>query len=554
MLNLMLVIVVALFVLYGLFLRRWIIRDLPPFGTGLVITLTGIHIILLGLYVYSRTADLDLFWRWYLNYKYGEFNPTATLSTVHYLLVGVTAVVIAGFARLHRLWHRLYWLGLGLCFVFLALDEYFIIHENWGNTWIIVYGLVGAVFVAMTVLLYRAYPQSWRTYILLFGGLGIATVGAVGLEVLAAQTCFGLIPRGICGELPIFEELLENLGILTSLIAVILFAKNHTPAAVLPRVGNTVTASGLVAGFVFLGALWVVPPLELRLLAEPVQIDYAAPDLNIAGYHITKRTFHPGETFDLSVYWQKTGQVSGAGRYGLSVHIIERTSGADITGVNKLILNPQPVQARQGMLHRSTITVQLPQDIPTPASYWITLATWQEQGEDYAMQTINTTDRDLLTGDASILGSITVLDPTPRITVVESSRYQFMEDFSLSGYDVQQEGDGLSLQFAWEKHRDRPLTADYIQFLHLLDANGQLIVGVDQPPFAGSLPTHDWPQGLKAQAQWQVVLPDDLPAGDYRLYTGLYDPVTSERVPVTNGDGEPIPDWYIDLGEVTIGR
>ena len=548
----MVVVIIVLFIIYGLGVYRWFLKDLPPFAVRLVSALIVVHIVLLGIYVYTRLYDVELFWRWYFNYKYGEYNPTATFSTVQYTLTGLTALVIAWLGEPRKFWHRLYWLGLGGCFFFLALDEYFIIHEKWGNRWIVLYGAVGLAFAFMTIFVYRRFPRDWRTYVMLLGGLGVATVGAVGLEVLSANACFGLIYRVLCGELPILEEFFENMGVLTILIGLMLYANKHIAATRWSRVSRVVGVGGLVGCAMFLAGLWVVPTFELKTIAQPVEIAYTTPDLSITGYRLANHTLHPGNTFDLSIYWQKTGSVSGGGRFGLSAHVVERVSGTDITSTNKLITNPQAVQARQNMPFRSTLTLQLPEDIPTPASYWITLAMWQEQGEDYALQTVHTTDRPLLAPDASILLSITVLDPNPAITIPETGGYQFLDNFSLSGYEYQQNDQGLDLQFAWEKYRDSQLDQDYVQFFHLLDADGQFMLGLDQPPFAGSFPTTDWPNGLYAQTSWHVPLPEDLPPGDYTLYTGLYNPVTSERLPVTTASGDPIPNNYINLGSLTI--
>jgi hypothetical protein len=74
----------------------------------------------------------------------------------------------------------------------------------------------------------------------------------------------------------------------------------------------------------------------------------------------------------------------------------------------------------------------------------------------------------------------------------------------------------------------------------------------DQTPFEGRFPTDDWPAGLQAMDSWTVTLPDDMPAGTYRLQTGLYDVVTQERMPVTAAGGTPVQNASIVLGNITV--
>jgi hypothetical protein len=131
-------------------------------------------------------------------------------------------------------------------------------------------------------------------------------------------------------------------------------------------------------------------------------------------------------------------------------------------------------------------------------------------------------------------------------TTATAIRYNFDNGLSLSGYSLDNDGDTLTLQFAWEARSapDRP----YTQFLHLFDAEGEFVFGHDQPPFDGAFPTDAWPAGLRARDTWQVALPEDLPPGEYHVLTGLYDSATQVRVPVQDAAGSPVQGDLIDLG------
>jgi len=49
-----------------------------------------------------------------------------------------------------------------------------------------------------------------------------------------------------------------------------------------------------------------------------------------------------------------------------------------------------------------------------------------------------------------------------------------------------------------------------------------------------------------------IPLPDDFPDGSYTLYTGLYDPITLERVQVRDSSQTPIVNNAIVLGRVQV--
>ncbi len=92
-----------------------------------------------------------------------------------------------------------------------------------------------------------------------------------------------------------------------------------------------------------------------------------------------------------------------------------------------------------------------------------------------------------------------------------------------------------------------------MQYAHLLQVDGDEYAVFDQELFVGRFPTQDWPSGMAVMDEWTITLPDDLPAGEYNVYTGMYDPVTVERMPVTDNYGQAVQDSSIYLGTVIVG-
>jgi 4-amino-4-deoxy-L-arabinose transferase-like glycosyltransferase len=88
-------------------------------------------------------------------------------------------------------------------------------------------------------------------------------------------------------------------------------------------------------------------------------------------------------------------------------------------------------------------------------------------------------------------------------------------------------------------------SVDYTVFVHLLDADGALVATADAMPNGGLSPTTIWQSGDIIRDRHSF--PDGTlmsPGG--RIVVGLYDPVTGERLSVSQ-DGQPLPDSAVSL-------
>ncbi len=88
-------------------------------------------------------------------------------------------------------------------------------------------------------------------------------------------------------------------------------------------------------------------------------------------------------------------------------------------------------------------------------------------------------------------------------------------------------GDDVQLSLFWQA--DAPPAVDYFVFVQLLDKDGKVVAGLEEPPLAW-LPTSAWPLGTPLRSQHRLRLPADLPAGRYRLIAGLFDRQSGLRV------------------------
>jgi len=123
----------------------------------------------------------------------------------------------------------------------------------------------------------------------------------------------------------------------------------------------------------------------------------------------------------------------------------------------------------------------------------------------------------------------------------------------LAGYDV---GDGRAGAGA-----DAPLTLywrvtgqpqrDYKVFVHLLDAQGRVVAQADAPPLDGSYPMSAWQVGEVLADGHRLAIPADADRGKYRIFVGLYDPDTGERLPVLDDQGR-VTDDQASLADLEI--
>jgi|YNPNPStandDraft_1061719.scaffolds.fasta_scaffold02504_3 4-amino-4-deoxy-L-arabinose transferase-like glycosyltransferase len=121
--------------------------------------------------------------------------------------------------------------------------------------------------------------------------------------------------------------------------------------------------------------------------------------------------------------------------------------------------------------------------------------------------------------------------PKPYQTAVDA---EFGGAVRLRGYTATLEGRRLTLTPSWDVHA--PLGADLTVFVHIYDATGARVAGIDVPPGGASAPpTSTWLPGQQVAVPLPIDLPANLPAGVYRLTAGLYDPTTFARLPLTAG-------------------
>ncbi|GEM_PF-930938 len=109
---------------------------------------------------------------------------------------------------------------------------------------------------------------------------------------------------------------------------------------------------------------------------------------------------------------------------------------------------------------------------------------------------------------------------------------------------------GEALRFEFEFQRVGPISENYSWFVHLVRADGHVILGRDGQPQFGGAPTALWSENERVLDRRALVIPPDASPGLYTIYAGFVSPTTG-RVPVHSPDGGALID-HVELGTLEV--
>ncbi len=120
---------------------------------------------------------------------------------------------------------------------------------------------------------------------------------------------------------------------------------------------------------------------------------------------------------------------------------------------------------------------------------------------------------------------------------MQQLKADFAGQIELAGYTATaaEPGEPLEVNLYWQALQ--PIEGDYVVFVHLLNSSGELAANHDSRPENGRFPTSAWLPGIIIPDTHSILLPVDLPSGEYQLKAGLYLPDTGERLVATSAEG-----------------
>ncbi len=298
-----------------------------------------------------------------------------------------------------------------------------------------------------------------------------------------------------------------------------------------------------------------------QVVAYPMQADFSLPgggepEIRLAGYDLPDETLSAGAITYITLYWQTLRQPSED--YEIFAQVWN-DAGEAVAGAHDF---PNGGMYRTRIWREDELTVthhwlRLPDELPQGA-YSLAAGLYRVlHNEPLAAAGANANaNADLaLSRDLRVLEQVPDASGAPfahdlrfgdllAVAALESAEFTFGETWPAAP------GESLTLDLYWAVLA-RP-RLDYSLFLHLTAAD-------DAPPVAQAdvalgargLPSGVWYPGDQWHDSVTLVLPADLPPGEYTLWMGVYYYADNSRLnPVL--DGEPQPDGRVQVGHVIV--
>ena len=260
--------------------------------------------------------------------------------------------------------------------------------------------------------------------------------------------------------------------------------------------------------------------------------------VHILGYDLSKMAVHAGEPLQLTLYQSVTEPLEDYWMPYAQLGPFEARWTTD-SRLNTPLWQPGEIVVEEYEL-------PVPFDLP-PGEYPLRLG--------YADLSNGRLELSLSSGETTLeLATITVLPPAPASPKIGGALANLDNQVALMNARAQaglqtrrakwneplviQPGETLHLTLTW-RGLARPRDS-YTVFIHLMDSANRPVekVSPDDTPLGGSFPTYLWfPKWLPGQTvndPYRLVIPPDLPPGDYYLEAGMYGMTSHRRLPVVN--------------------
>jgi hypothetical protein len=284
-------------------------------------------------------------------------------------------------------------------------------------------------------------------------------------------------------------------------------------------------------------------PMTARI--EPVIFDG---HIMLMGVAVQPETVHPGEEFEVTLYWQARDIVPY--NASLFIHILGRDYD-DVTQINSYPgWGSAPTSHwKPGEVLVDRYLLNLPVNTEVPTKLIVDVGMY-----DFGTRTPYPAA--LASGGTPPLGVASLraipAEP-PDYNISHPTDFQTDGIIRLAGFDLPQDtfqpGQTLPLTLYWQGLA--PMVEDYQIFVHLVDESGQPVAGFDKSPVDGWWPTSLWEPGQIFDDSYPLVIPEDLPPGQYQLRTGLYRLSDLHRLPLSGPPDQVIDDAAV-LTNITV--
>ena len=452
------IVIIAVYIPVCLIAYWWLLPRLSPTSKAVAVIMLALQIVVIALCLELQKTSTFVSVTWQLAH---EWNVPSTLASTQLAMVAGLALLTAWLAKARPTTHRLYFLFVGLLFLYLTWDEYYIIHEVMPD-WSSKYAALGAAVVAITIFIAARSPARARLWHLCFlTGLALSAFGALFLEGKPVPCdSLAFFQFDGCIRLYEWEETLEFLGIWLVLVATLGAFTDVAPAPG-PHLRLVVYAIPVLWVLVlFVNAL--LPRVELSLLAKPAKVEFDN-GVTLQGYRIDNTA---GAS---RVHLYVSAKQEDYFFAGWSIHLVDQVSGKSIAHQNLdadrrhtiWLFGPD-----YESMYRQDMHVTIPADTPTNRAMWIVLTHWRRHSSDFPPQIVLSSDMQLLVDNQVILGEMVLPAESAASDAVPLALFD--NGFALVAADLPehaQSGATLEISFTWRS--DTAGTEDHAQYLHL---------------------------------------------------------------------------------------
>ncbi len=237
------------------------------------------------------------------------------------------------------------------------------------------------------------------------------------------------------------------------------------------------------------------------------------PGLTLLGWSLTKVSLSPGDSAHLELLWTAPQKLSGGDRVA-KLSIVSAT-GNTVADQSVIIGGSHypPSDWAPGTLARNQTNWRLPPQLDA-GNYTVKVAVGEGPPIPLGPLTVTAIER---------------IFTQPPVAQETQLTFGFAQ---LSGFTLTPPtltpGQTLTLDLAWKAMAETE--TGYRVFVHVIDSNQVIRAQSDSVPAEWTRPTPGWLPGEYILDPHTLPLPPNLAPGAYRLFVGLYDPATGERI------------------------
>jgi hypothetical protein len=279
---------------------------------------------------------------------------------------------------------------------------------------------------------------------------------------------------------------------------------------------------------------------------HPLDVTY--PELaHLLGYDIAPDPLYPGDTLQVTLYWQALEAMDTDYDYVLFLQAFGREGDKIGERDTHPGLGRYPTSRwRAGEVVADTVPVPLTADALAPAALRLDLGLYPPGGPR-----LDTADG----RDTVSVGPVRLASREQAIPAGVPIACRLGAGVRLVAWDPEWDGpirSGETLRFTLYWACDTPPVQALNVFVHLVGEDGEPLAQGDGPPLDGDYPTDLWVAGDLLADPRGVMLPEGLSPGRYTLLVGLYNLHTGERLPAFDEQGIRLPSDAVPLGMVEV--